>query len=299
MLRIRTICVVVVAGAALMATAPVTATAQAPIGALDNLCVAGGREKSVMNRVRLGVRSLPVIGEKAADMGKVELGGGPICGSTTQEQLLLLTAMMIDRAALSAAKGVDAAQEALGRQRTLQERIFVLERAVDGLGSGKPDEAEVLISEVSAVSGELSQELSRLNANKALDDTALARLAEAHRSLNEVQYFGASAAAGGTLFTVFLNSGQSRENLVAILISPSIGLGSEFFKTVPERAARIQTTVVNTYKLKTTLSEVVAGPEKPADGEKRAKKLAEEGAKRIMDALRATGLTGTPRVRIG
>src|SRR5262245_56864818 len=46
--------------------------------------------------------------------------------SGSQEELLMLTARMIDRAALSAAQGVDFIQLALGRQRTFLEKISEL-----------------------------------------------------------------------------------------------------------------------------------------------------------------------------
>src|SRR5262245_42914054 len=60
----------------------------------------------------------------------------PICGARTQEALVLLTGVMLDRAALAAAQGLDEVQVALAMKQTLVLQIEELKRAVGGLGTG-------------------------------------------------------------------------------------------------------------------------------------------------------------------
>jgi hypothetical protein len=206
---------------------------------------------------------------------------------------------MMDRSALSAARGVDFAQRAVGRKRTLEARINDLDRAVNGLGSGNPSATEVLINEVAAESQSLVEELNRLVASNGLDEEAKKLLALAQSSLNEVNYYGISAGAGGTRFGSFMRSNPSLTKLFAILNSPRIGLGSDFAKALPDRAVKAGTTIDNTADLRKKIGAAGATLEKPADGEKRAREQAMQDADRIQRALKETGLETTPTAPAG
>jgi len=292
------IAALVVAPVALVIT---TTVARAQENWLDNSCAVtgessagaskGGRFGSLVKKVKQG-----------ADLvSKGLLDDGPICGARTHEEVLLLTGIMMDRAALAAAKGVDAAQEALGRKRTLEAKIAELDRALNGIGSsptafgsGDSPASEGLVEEVSQESQALVIALQALKDSNALDPQAREKLAEARRNLHEVTYYGVSAVAGGTVFARFWNSNQSKANITTML--QRVGFRSDFAERLPGRAKNLPNTFKNTVALKTTISAVVADTDKEADeGEKRAKKRAQEDSDAVRAGLRSLGVTTTPR----
>ena len=265
---------------------------------LDNSCAISskGTSGAVQSAIDSVIRN--PFGRKAREVAPAAplpgLADGPICAARSAEELLLLTGLMMDRAALSAARGVDSAQIALGRKRTLETKIAELERAVNGLGSGNPSATEVVIKEIAEESEELSTEIKRLRASNALDEEAQKKLAEAQRNLNEVTYYSVSAGAGGKLFTQFMKSGKSTTNLYAAMASPRVGFSSDFAQNMPERATKVPGTVKDTVDLKGTISEVVKAPESASEGDKRAKERAQDDAKRIQEAMKSSGITVTP-----
>lgn len=217
-----------------------------------------------------------------------------ICAARTQEALLLLTGLMLDRAALSAATGVDEAQVALGIKRTLAERIAELRAAVEGLGSGTSSTSEVIVTEIAAESSELALELKRRQEG-GLDDAAKAHLEEAQRHLHEVSYYGSSAMVGGKRVSDFMRSGRDKSTLLNALNSPRIGFGSDFAKQVPERAAKVPSIFTETVALRATIRLVVADPDKDAKaGEERAKKQAKEDGERVQAGLESFSIPLTP-----
>src|SRR5262249_31331753 len=142
--------------------------------AMENSCVAtesGGVVGNATRKVTGLFRKLKQENNLPGDV-PITLGGSPICNARSQEERLLLTGLMMDRTPLSAAKGVDFAQIALKRKRTLEAKITALDRVVNGLGSGNPSATEVLITEASNESEELAKALDALVKSNGLDEVA-------------------------------------------------------------------------------------------------------------------------------
>lgn len=219
------------------------------------------------------------------------LSDGPVCLAPTQEELLLLTGLMIDRAALSAAKGLDAAQVALGLTRTLQAAIEVRERAATGFAPVDEKETEALIQQISVESARLAIEIKSRKEDIVANPTIRAKLVEADKSLNEVAYYGASAGAGGTLFGEFMKSKEPKTALYAVLDSKEVGVGSEFARRLPDRAKKVPGTLRDTFALRRTMGDAVEDPEKADDGADRARVEAEATAQRVRKAIQPFPLT--------
>jgi hypothetical protein len=288
----RAVCRGVLMIASVLSTISTTAYGQQALK--DHSCVVV-KETTTKRIKNEALKRVPGFGrgtaKQAVEEATGDLGTGPICRARSQEELLLLTGIMIDHAALSAAKGVDAAQAALGRKRTLEATIAQLEREASGFKPGDPKVTEVVIRQVSEESAQLIEEIADRKKDHALDEKALAKLKEAQHSLNEVEYYSAGASVGGILFARFLDSGASRANLEAMLNSPRIGLGSDFAQSLPARAKKVPSTFANTASLMATINKVVEDPEKADDGAKRAKTLMQEKDADMRKALQGYSLT--------
>jgi hypothetical protein len=194
-----------------------------------------------------------------------------VCRTSGLEELLMLTGRMIDRAAYSAAKGVDAVQLALGRQRTFLGPIAELERALSGVGISDPDKTEVVIRETSAASKELAVEVQQMKETMRTDPEVVKNLGMAQSSLNEAEYYAATAVVGGTLFGKSFSAASNQERAQLALTSQRAGLASDFAQKTPERTGRVRSTVADTITLRGGISKAVKNAEGDGEGSKRAK----------------------------
>lgn len=225
----------------------------------------------------------------------------PICAARTQEALVLLTGVMLDRAALAAAQGLDEVQVALSLKQTLVQQIEELKRAVGGLGTGgKGNASEVIITEITAQATELSAELERRKAAGTLTPDVMSHLVTAQQSLHEVQYYGLNAIAGGNLIRQFIQSNGSKAALFAALDSPQIGFGSDFARRLPDRSKKLPPTFAGAITLRQGIGKVLDNPDKYAkEGEKAAKEKAKSDGERIQRDLDSFNFQGTPRDTAG
>ncbi|MGE3959593.1 MAG: hypothetical protein AB7H96_22955 [Vicinamibacterales bacterium] len=197
-----------------------------------------------------------------------------VCRTQALEETLLLTGRMIDRAAYSAAKGVDAVQVALGRQRTFLVPIAELERAFIGLGISDPDKTEVVIREASAESQALLLEVQQMKDSMRTDPVVTGHLKRPQTSLHEAEYYAITAVVGGSLFGKGFSAATNQERAQLALASERAGLASDFAQEMPDRSARARTTVTDSVALRGGISTVVAnaeGDEQDEGGTKQAK----------------------------
>jgi hypothetical protein len=298
--------VALVAGSQLANAAQSSGSIPGMVGAgLENRCAAGEKKGGLGGILKKIPRiDFPGGGNKdddassglAAKANKVlgeAMPESAICRSRSQEERLLLTGLMLDSAALSAARGLDEAQQALGIKRTFENEIALLERATQGFGSGGDNVSVTTIESASDQAHGLVTLLEERKAAGTLDEKANAHLAEARGHLNEVGYFAVSFGAGMYLVTEFhKNSGAtSMQQVMAVLGSPRIGFRSDFLARVGQRAASLPETAMKTVELNDAISKVVATPEAPKKGQERARKAADQAAERIRDGLKDETLT--------
>ncbi len=217
----------------------------------------------------------------------------PICRASTHEQRLVLTTMMLDRAALSAARGVDSAQEALGIKRTLQQSIIYMERQLGGLGTGGSDLTQTVITEAAEGAKGIEEQLQSLVQSGALNDEALAKLNQARLELDNVTYFSGSAIAGAYLFTKYVKDANATPVQKASGLINAGLVQEDFVSDIAEAPSDIGSAFKSTLILASTLSEVTKEVETPEAGQTSAGAQAEADLERIEQELASFSLTQT------
>ncbi|MEM9570755.1 MAG: hypothetical protein AAF996_04765 [Pseudomonadota bacterium] len=217
----------------------------------------------------------------------------PICKAPTHEQRLLMTTVMLDRAALSSAIGVDRAQEALGLKRTLQAEIAELQRKLTGLGTGGSDESQTVILEVRAQSAELETKLAELIANRALNEDAIQKLAQARAELDNVTYYAASATTGAVLYSRYLKEpGVSIETKTSGLVNAGL-VREEFVNSLAEAPGDVASAFRSTVALSATIKKIDQDVELPDADRTDAEEQAQADLDRIGEQLAGFSLTQT------
>lgn len=211
-----------------------------------------------------------------------------VCQAEVMEDLLLLTGRMIDRAAYSAAKGVDAVQVALGRQRTFLVPIAELERALKGIGISDPNKTEIVIKETSAISRTLLVEVQQMKDTMRNDEAVQKNLRDAEDQLHQAEYYSVTAIVGGSLFGKRFAKASPKEKAQLALFSERVGLASDFAQTLPERAARVSNTATDSVALQEGISTVVKNAEGDDEQGRDGVKSAKTQASTDLEAARQT-----------
>jgi len=233
----------------------------------------------------------PFIGDLASNP---PIQQSPICAIQNAAEVLVLTGILMDQAALSAARGLNAALAALGRQQMFAGQIADLERATKGLGTGNPEATAMLITEVSDTSGNVSEDLEALRRERALDPVVISNLAEAQASLHEVRHYATAAGVGVTRFTML--QAESRQSPTATLTQ--IGFTPEFAERLPRRAGSLPGTLKNTFRLRSTIADIVGDKrdDKEADdAERRVREAVQEQASSVGQGMRSAATSGRTR----
>lgn len=215
-------------------------------------------------------------------------GDSPMCQASTEEQRLLLTTMTFDRAALSAAKGVDSAQEALGLKRTMQAQIVELDRQVSGFGTGGSDLSQTIISQSSAEAETLKAQIDEMVENDALSDDAKLKLAVAKNEYqNSVTYMTTAALGIKMAYDHYIDNdgGIPLEQRLAPLLAAGLVDPTFLNNVVVGGSKSAYSTARQSSSLISSMNKATKGVELPKAGDTDAKAKTEDDLRRIEAAF--------------
>ncbi|MBB35225.1 MAG: hypothetical protein CME88_07300 [Hirschia sp.] len=266
---------------------------------MDNLCVLdssgktskgeGGFIGSRIDKLNIGGGRLGEWGGDAKDMLKSKAGGlfktSVVCDAKSHDERWILTALLLDHAALSAAQGINSAQAALGEKQTMLNEAAQIERALEGLGTGGSNVTVVTIQSASAQAALLRSKVEAMKSDGALTDAAKQHLADAARALDEVDYYGGTALAGLKLLNDYFASSDVQNVEKVQTVIASVGMDKDAIKNLGKQLKSLGATMKGTVTLRQAIGKVSREASDGKKAEKNARKQSQKEAKKVRKEL--------------
>lgn len=284
----------------------------------DNLCVVddsgkfkGGVGGVVTNRLAKETSKIPLWGklkgtatsatsvvvDKVKDKTQDWFSSSVVCSADTQEERWVLTAMLLDRAAISAAVGVNEARAALNLKAQSVSDIASIERALDGLGTGGSNVTVTTIKSASAQAAIIREQVAKIREKGGLSDEAREHLINAANELDKVDYYGATSVAGIKLLNDYFAS-SNVENIEKIeTVIASLGLDKNTLRRMGNQAKSVTAAMSGMVMLRRAIGDVLRddfqSDKSAKKAENKARKVAKKDQDKVQKEIKSKG-GGTP-----